>query len=67
MSYRYLKKGEIILEGDEVDNCRDGWRDEPKWEPTTCVGQEAPDPQYPSHRRYRRKISSHDGRGGVLK
>ena len=53
--YRMLEKGEIIQEGDEVDACRDGWRDEPEWEPALhCIGQEAPDPRFPSHRRYRR-------------
>lgn len=56
MNYYYLKEGEIIQEGDEVDICNDGWRDDPVWKETTCVGQPAPDPQYPSHRRYRRKI-----------
>jgi len=55
--YRFLKKDEIIQEGDEVDACGDGWRDDPKWEPATCIGQPAPDPAYPSHRIYRRKIS----------
>ena len=24
-TYRYLEKDEIILEGDEVDVCNDGW------------------------------------------
>jgi len=54
--YRYLKKNEIIQEGDEVDICADGWRDDPVWVKTTCVGDKAPDPCYPSHRIYRRKI-----------
>jgi hypothetical protein len=54
MKYRYLEKDEIICEGDEVDVCNDGWRDNPEWKKTTCVGQKAPDPKYPSHRRYRR-------------
>ena len=55
--YYYLKKGETILEGDECDKCSDGWRDAPKWEPTNCAGQKAPDPHFPSHRKYRRLIS----------
>ncbi len=55
--YRMLRKGETIMEGDEVDACRDGWRDEPAWKPATeCIGQPAPDPAYPSHRVYRRKL-----------
>lgn len=54
--YRILEKGEIIKDGDEVDNCNDGWRDDPVWVPTTCAGEAAPDPSYPSHREYRRKI-----------
>ena len=54
MKYRRLKKGEVIREGDEVDGCADQWRDDPIWEPTTCIGKRAPDPQYPAHRQYRR-------------
>ncbi len=55
--YRRLEYGEIIQEGDEIDACRDGWRDDPKWEPvTSCIGRPAPDPAYPSHRQYRRKL-----------
>ena len=56
IDYRILKKGEIIQEGDETDRCADPWRDDPVWEPAGNVGQPAPDPQYPSHRVYRRKI-----------
>ena len=52
--YRTLKEGEIIQDGDEVDCCRDGWRDEPVWKPATCIGQLAPDSRFPSHRVYRR-------------
>jgi hypothetical protein len=55
--YYYLKKGDIIKEGDEVDMCSDGWRDDPKWVKTTCIGEKAPDPSFPSHRRYRRILS----------
>ena len=54
MPYRQLRAGEIINEGDEVDGAADGWRDEPRWEPTKCAGEKAPDPQCPAHRRYRR-------------
>ena len=55
--YRRLEYGEIIRNGDEIDACNDGWRDDPKWIPvTTCIGQTAPNPIYPSHRQYRRKI-----------
>ena len=55
--YYYLKKGDVIQEGDEYDGCNDGWRDEPDWvETACCVGEIAPDPKYPSHRKYRRKI-----------
>jgi hypothetical protein len=52
--YRQLEEGEIIQPGDQVDASNDGWRDEPRWEPATCIGQPAPDPKYPAHRRYRR-------------
>jgi hypothetical protein len=62
--YRRLDFNEVIQEGDEVDACNDGWRDPPKWVPAgNTVGQKAPDPSYPSHRIYRRLISS-DTAGG---
>jgi len=54
--YRRLNAGEIIIAGDEVDACNDGWKDEPKWRPASCIGKPAPDPSFPSHRMYRRKI-----------
>lgn len=57
VKWRSLKNGEIIREGDYVDRCRNPWKDDAKWEPTNCVGQKAPDPQYPAHRQYRRIIS----------
>lgn len=54
--YRRLKAGEIIRQGDEVDNC-DGGKDEPEWVVATrCIGEPAPDPNYTSHRQYRRLI-----------
>lgn len=55
--YRYLEKNEIIQMGDEVDASPDGWRDESQWKPTKCIGDRAPDPCYPAHRIYRRKIT----------
>ena len=56
--YRRLDKDEIIQEGDEVDACNDAWRDKPNWKPASCscIGKPAPDPQYISHRIYRRRI-----------
>lgn len=54
--YRHLAKGEIIQPGDEVDACRDPWRDRAVWKPARNIGEPAPDPQYPAHRIYRRKI-----------
>jgi hypothetical protein len=56
--YRILKHGEIIQEGDEVDACVNPWRDDPKWEQAANIGQSAPDPKYPSHSVYRRKIDT---------
>lgn len=57
LKYYYLKYGETIKEGDEVDVCNDGWRDPSRWVPAgRTVGQHAPDPAYPSHRTYRRLI-----------
>lgn len=55
--YRHLKFGEVIEDGDEVDICNDGWRDEPKWVPAKSIGQKAPDPRFPSHRVYRRLLN----------
>lgn len=54
--YRYLEQGEIVKEGDEVDVCAGGYKDEPKWVKTTCVGDKAPYPSFMSHRRYRREV-----------
>lgn len=57
--YRRLEHGEIIQAGDEIDRCSDAWRDDAKWEPVhpNDIGQPAPDPQYPSHRQYRRQVA----------
>ena len=46
--YRRLEEGEIILDTDE---CQNGGGE---WERTRCAGQRAPDPNYTSHRQYRR-------------
>jgi len=58
--YRLLKEGERVRESDEVDSCNDGWRDPPKWVSVSkhSVGTAAPNPNYPSHRRFRRRIAS---------
>jgi hypothetical protein len=55
--YRRLEMGEIIQEGDEYDNCGNAWKDEAVWVPATCIGEPAPNPNYVSHRQYRRKIN----------
>lgn len=56
--YYYLKEGEIIQEGDEVEMSAK-WNDPPKWVPAAnTVGQKAPDPAYISHRKYRRLIKN---------
>jgi len=54
--YYYLKKGEVIQTGDETDSSADGYNDSPVWVKVHPgnVGGHAPDPQYPSHRKYRR-------------
>ena len=51
--YRMLVKGEIIQDGDEVE-VSNGWKDDSEWRITLCAGEEAPDPMFPAHRRYRR-------------
>jgi hypothetical protein len=54
--YYYLKKGELIQEGDEVD-VSNGWNDPAEWRLALSVGDTAPDPAYPAHRQYRRRIT----------
>jgi len=65
MEYRYLKKGEIVQEGDETDSAPDGYNDAPRWVPVHPgnVGDVAPDPQYPSHRQFRRLIANAQPQG----
>lgn len=54
--YRILEEGEIVQEGDEVD-AAPGWNDKSRWEPAgITVGKPAPNPNYPAHRIYRRRI-----------
>ena len=56
--YHYLEKGEIVQEDDETDKCVDPWRDAAVWKKVHPgnVGDAAPDPKYPSHRIFRRKL-----------
>ena len=51
MRYRPLKEGEIILTTDEVQEDDGTWR-----AGCRCAGQPAHDPNYTSHRVYRRLI-----------
>jgi hypothetical protein len=54
--YYYLKEGEIVQEGDEVEISAN-WNDPPKWVPAVrSVGSPAPDPSFPAHRKFRRLI-----------
>ncbi len=54
--YYYLKKGEIIQEGDEVE-MSNKYNDPAKWvKAENCIGEPAPDPQYMAHRIYRRLL-----------
>lgn len=55
--YRMLEYNEIIQAGDEVDSSA-GWNDAPAWLPARCIGEPAPDPAYPAHRRYRRRLTT---------
>jgi len=54
--HHYLTAGEIVQEGDEVDACYNPMTDDPVWKRALCIGQPAPDPQFPAHRVYRRLI-----------
>lgn len=52
--YYYLKKGEIIQEGDEVE-MSNKYNEDAKWvKAEHCIGDPAPDPQFMAHRQYRR-------------
>ena len=55
--YYYLKKGEEIKEGDEVE-VSNKWNDPAKWQKTIYAGGLAPDPQFMAHRKYRRLIEN---------
>ena len=50
-TYRRLKTGEEILPGDELE------QDDHTWKAANCIGDHAPDPQFTSHRQYRRRVS----------
>lgn len=52
MRYRPLREGEIIRETDEVQNDDGTWRASCR-----CAGHPAPDPNYTSHRVYRRLVN----------
>ena len=47
--YRCLEEGEVIAATDEVQN------DDGSWRAAVCIGQKAPNPNYTSHRVYRRR------------
>jgi len=51
--YYYLKKDEVIKDGDEVEVSNDMHTPE-KWIKTACIGEKAPDPKFEAHRKYRR-------------
>lgn len=46
--YRPLERGEIVKPGDEIQD------DDGVWRKPTFTGCPAPDPNYTSHRQYRR-------------
>lgn len=55
--YYYLKKGEIVQPGDEVEMSAK-YNDDTKWvSAVNSIGTPAPDPQYMAHRVFRRRIS----------
>lgn len=57
MKYRILQKGEIIQKGDQKDACVNPWKDKPKWvDAGANIGEQASDPAYPAHTRYRRPV-----------
>jgi len=58
--YYYLKKGEIVQDGDEVEMSAK-YNDDAKWQKASVhsIGTPAPDPQFMAHRVYRREMSVH--------
>jgi hypothetical protein len=67
VKYRHLKKGELIQAGDEKDSSPDGWNGPVQWvtvQPSE-IGQEAPDPQMPAFRLYRRPATVTLGSGST--
>ena len=64
-NYRILKHGEIVQEGDEYDSCANPWKDMPHWRTVLPpeIGLSAPDPQYPAHRIFRRRIEKAEAGG----
>ena len=58
IEWRQLEAGERVERGDWFDGCRDGWRDDPVWKPATRIGEKAPDPHYPAHRKFRRPLAN---------
>lgn len=54
--YYYLKHGEVVKDGDEVE-MSNSWKDPAKWvRVVASVGETAPDPSFPAHRKYRRRV-----------
>lgn len=53
MRYRPLREGEIVLTTDEVQEDDGSWR-----AGCRCSGQPAPNPNYTSHRVYRRPVDA---------
>lgn len=54
--YYYLKHGDLIKDGDEVE-MSNSFKDPEKWvKAVLSVGQTAPDPSFPAHRKYRRRV-----------
>lgn len=60
--WRYLECDEIIKDTDLVDMCTDGYNDDPIWVPvkdtngSRGAGDKAPNPAFPAHTRYMRKM-----------
>lgn len=56
-TYRRLEAGEVIQVGDEVETSA-GWNAGARWIPVqNSIGEPAPDPRFPAHRMYRRRVA----------
>jgi hypothetical protein len=55
IKYYYLKKGDVVLIGDEVE-ITNQYSPQQTWQKTICAGTIAPDPRFMTNKKYRRSV-----------